>query len=126
MKISNGTKPPENLKNAVVAALENKSADDIIVIDLAGKSDMADYMIIASGTSSTHIRTLADYAERAFNEQNEKILSVEGLEDATWVIVDDPYVIVHIFHPETRDEYKLEKMWEPDFSELDKVLEPAL
>jgi len=126
MKISDSTKTPEKIKDAIVAALEAKSANDIVVIDLAGKSDMSDYMVIASGTSSTHIKTLADYAERAFNSENEDILSVEGKEDATWVILDDPYVIVHLFHPATREEYNLEKMWEPDFSELDKVLEPAL
>lgn len=105
------------LTDVIQRILDSKKALDIVSIDLAGKSDVADYMIIASGTSSRHVATLADYVTEGLKEQGIGILSVSGKEQGEWVLVDTPYVIVHLFRPEMRTHYNLEKMWQADFSE---------
>ena len=91
--------------------LEQKSGNDIVTIDLRGKADFADFMLIASGTSSTHMRALADYASRACKEHDVPILSVTGKEDNRWILVDTAVVVIHIFYPEAREYYDLEGVW---------------
>jgi len=91
--------------------LDENSAQDIIQIDIRGKSSVADFMIVASGRSNRHVSALSDYLMRALKEMGHKDLGVEGLEGCDWVLVDIGDVIVHIFRPEVRVFYNLEKIW---------------
>ena len=100
-----------NLKTIILDTLDSNKALDIISIDLKNKSSMADYMIIASGTSSRHIQALSEQVLeklRANGVQNSKI---EGKESSDWKLVDGIDLIVHIFNPEKRKFYELEKIW---------------
>ena len=100
-----------NLKNIIVKTLDINKAQDIISIDLKDKSSMADYMIIASGTSSRHIQSLSEQVLDMFKDKGVKNSKIEGKESSEWKLVDGIDIIVHIFHPEKRKFYELEKMW---------------
>lgn len=91
--------------------LETQSAEDIVQIDLEGKSSIADYMIVATGRSNRHVNALSDYVQRGLKEIGHEKLGVEGMEQCDWVLIDAGDVIVHLFRPEVRDFYSLEKMW---------------
>lgn len=93
-----------------MSVLEARKADHIVSIDVREKSDFADIMIVASGTSSRHVASLAQYVVTELKSIG-LFPSVEGLESPDWVLVDAGDVIIHLFHPQTRDYYKLEKMW---------------
>ena len=100
-----------DLKSVVIDTLDLNKAQDIVTIDLKDKSSMADYMIIASGTSSRHIQSLSEQVLekiKAYGIRNPKI---EGKESNDWKLVDGVDLIVHIFHPEKRKFYELEKIW---------------
>ena len=99
-----------NLKTIILDTLDSNKALDIISIDLKNKSSMADYMIIASGTSSRHIQALSEQVLQKFKD-NGIICKIEGNESTDWKLVDGLDVIVHIFNPEKRKFYELEKMW---------------
>ena len=99
------------LRALVESSLDDDKAEDITTIDLAGKTSLADYMVIASGRSQRHIVTLADHVTEHLKEIGRQPLSVEGKETGDWVLVDAGDVIVHIFRPEVRELYGLEKMW---------------
>ena len=100
-----------NLKQIVINTLDNNKAQDIISIDLKDKSSMADYMIIASGTSSRHIQSLSEQVLEKLKNNGVKDSKIEGKESGEWKLVDAIDLIVHIFHPEKRKFYELEKMW---------------
>ena len=100
-----------NLKNIIVKTLDINKAQDIISIDLKDKSSMADYMIIASGTSSRHIQALSEQVLEKLKDNGVKNSKIEGKESTEWKLVDGIDLIVHIFHPEKRKFYELEKMW---------------
>jgi len=85
-----------------------------VVIDLKGKSSMADTMIVASGRSHRHVGAIADHVLRAIKEAGEGRARVEGLPHCDWVLIDAGDVIVHVFRPEVRQFYNLEKMWGGD------------
>lgn len=90
--------------------LDDMKAEDVLVIDLAGKTSIASYMVVASGTSNRHVSSIAQKIEE--NLKSAKIkCSVEGEARADWVLIDAFDVIVHIFRPEVREFYNLEKMW---------------
>ena len=95
----------------ILSILEENSAQDTIEIDVRGKSSVADYMIVSSGRSSRHIGALADYVLRALKELGFKDLGVEGLAGCDWVLVDAGDVILHLFRPEVRVFYNIEKIW---------------
>lgn len=101
-----------SLKESILATLEENKAEDIAVIDLAGKSDMADYMIIASGRSSRHVGAIADHLLQVLKDKGLGPLQAEGTEEGNWVLVDALDIVVHIFRPEVRAFYNLEKMWQ--------------
>ncbi len=86
-------------------------AEDTLTIDLRGKSSIADYMVVASGRANRHVGALAEAVTKALGEKGHKGLHVEGLPNCDWVLVDCGDVIVHIFRPEVRAFYSLEKMW---------------
>ena len=100
-----------NLKQIIVKTLDQNKAQDIISIDLKDKSSMADYMIIASGTSSRHIQSLSEQILAKLKDNGILNSKIEGKESNEWKLVDGIDLIVHIFHPEKRKFYELEKMW---------------
>ena len=100
-----------NLKETILKTLDNNKALDIISIDLANKSSMADYMIIASGTSSRHIQALSEQVLEKFKNSGIKNCKIEGSDSNEWKLIDGIDLIVHIFNPEKRKFYELEKMW---------------
>ena len=100
-----------DLEKIVVKTLDLNKAQDIISINLKDKSSMADYMIIASGTSSRHIQSLSEQVLENFKENGIKDSKIEGKDSNEWKLVDGIDVIVHIFHPEKRKFYELEKIW---------------
>lgn len=104
-------------------SLDEGQAEDVTVIDLSGKTTIADYMVIASGRSHRHNVTLAERLVEALKHHGQRKVPVEGKTNGEWVLVDAGDVIVHIFRPEQRRFYNLEKMWgmtlpEPDHTEL--------
>ena len=100
-----------DLKQVVIQTLDLNKAQDIISIDLKDKSSMADYMIIASGTSSRHIQSLSEQVLNKLIDNGIKNCKIEGKDSQEWKLVDGIDLIVHIFHPEKRKFYELEKMW---------------
>ena len=100
-----------DLKTIVIKTLDINKAQDIISIDLKDKSSMADYMIIASGTSSRHIQSLSEQVLEKLKDNGIKNSKIEGKESNEWKLVDGIDLIIHIFHPEKRKFYDLEKMW---------------
>ena len=100
-----------DLKSVVVNTLDLNKALDIVTIDLKDKSSMADYMIIASGTSSRHIQSLSEQVLEKLKDNGVKNSKIEGKESSEWKLVDGIDLIVHIFHPEKRKFYELEKIW---------------
>ena len=100
-----------DLKKIVINTLDINKAQDIISIDLKDKSSMADYMIIASGTSSRHIQSLSEQVLEKLKDKGVKESKIEGRDSNEWKLVDGIDLIIHIFHPEKRKFYELEKMW---------------
>tara|TARA_B100001027_G_scaffold57069_1_gene38540 strand:+ start:7 stop:357 length:351 start_codon:yes stop_codon:yes gene_type:complete len=99
------------LKQSVINTLDKNKAQNIISIDLKDKSSMAEYMIIASGTSSRHLQSLSEQVLEKFKNNGIQESKIEGKESSEWKLVDGIDLIVHIFHPEKRKFYELEKMW---------------
>ena len=100
-----------DLKKIIIKTLDINKAQDIVRIDLKDKSSMADYMIIASGTSSRHIQSLSEQVLNKLIDNGIKNCKIEGKDSQEWKLVDGIDLIVHIFHPEKRKFYELEKMW---------------
>ena len=116
----NGTSPEtrgpqgrgsSSLLKEVIAWLDEAKAEEVVTIDLAGKSSLGDFMIIATGRTDRHVGGIADQLRRKLKEAGVDSVRVEGMETCDWVIADAGDIIVHIFRPEVRDFYKLEKMW---------------
>ena len=100
-----------DLKETIIQTLDINKALDIVSIDLKDKSSMADYMIIASGTSSRHIQSLSEQVLEKLKNNGVKNSRIEGKDSSEWKLVDGIDLIIHIFHPEKRKFYELEKMW---------------
>ena len=100
-----------NLKELILETLDNNKALDIVSIDLKDKSSIADYMIIASGTSSRHIQSLSEQVLDKFKENGLSQCKIEGRDSTEWKLVDGIDIVVHIFNPEKREFYELEKIW---------------
>ncbi|MDH7792627.1 ribosome-associated protein [Ochrobactrum sp. AN78] len=103
--------------DAALASLENSKAESIIPIDIRGRSSIGDYMIVASGRSHRHVTAVADHLLQALSQMGCKNVRVEGLEGGDWVLIDTGDIVVHIFRPEIRDFYNLEKIWINDDTE---------
>lgn len=102
----------------VLDSLEDSKAEDIVSIDIQGKSSLGDYMVVASGRSHRHVAAAADHLIKALKEAGLGAPRVEGLTNADWVLIDSGDVIIHVFRPEVREFYNLEKMWQaPDLEE---------
>ena len=100
-----------NLKNIIINTLDSNKAINIVSIDLKNKSSMADYMIIASGTSSRHIQALSEQVLEKFKNSGLVNCKIEGKDSSDWKLIDGIDLIVHIFNPEKRKFYELEKIW---------------
>ena len=100
-----------NLKDIIIKILDNNKASDIVEIDLDGKSTIADFMIIASGMSSRHIQSLSEQVLDKFKENGFSQCKIEGRDSTEWKLVDGIDIVVHIFNPEKRKFYELEKIW---------------
>ncbi len=102
----------------VLASLEESKAEDIVSISIAGKSALGDHMIIASGRSSRHVSAICDHLLRELKSQGHGSAKVEGLSNGDWVLIDTGDIIIHVFRPEVREFYNIEKMWmTPDVDE---------
>ena len=100
-----------DLKKIIINTLDSNKALDIVSIDLKNKSSMADYMIIASGTSSRHIQALSEQVLEKFKKNGIINCKIEGNDSSDWKLIDGIDLIVHIFNPEKRKFYELEKIW---------------
>ena len=96
----------------IEASLDDDQANDVTVIPLAGKTDIADYMVIASGRSARHVDAITEHLLVKLKGAGSKNLHSEGRENKDWILIDAGYVIVHLFRPEVRAYYDLEKLWE--------------
>ncbi len=109
--------------DAALASLENSKAESIIPIDIRGRSTIGDFMIVASGRSHRHVTAVADHLLQALRETGCKDIRVEGLESGDWVLIDTGDIIVHIFRPEVRDFYNIEKIWLDEGFDEERALE---
>ncbi|MFC4349299.1 ribosome silencing factor [Kordiimonas lipolytica] len=111
----------EDLLKSVISSLDDNKAEDIVSINLAGKTSIADHMVIASGRSQRQVSALAEYVIKGLKALGHKDMVVQGQEQADWVLIDAGDVIVHIFRPEVRSFYNLDKMWGTEIEEGDTV-----
>lgn len=95
----------------ILQTLEDAKAEDIVTIDLQGKTTLADHMVIVTGRSNRHVGAIAEHLLEALGKTGQKGLRVEGMPNCDWVLIDQGDAIVHIFRPEVREFYNLEKMW---------------
>lgn len=102
---------PDELKALVETSLDDDQAEDVVVIDLAGKTSFADYMIVASGRNTRHIAAMAMKLADRMKQAGLRGVEIEGLNQCDWVLVDAGDVIIHLFRPEVRTFYNIEKMW---------------
>ncbi|OCX65418.1 ribosome silencing factor [Thioclava sp. SK-1] len=103
----------DQILERVMSSLDDNKAEEIVSIDLAGRSSVADHMVICSGRSSRQVAAIADNLIERLKEDFNIYCKVEGKEQGDWVLVDCVDVVVHIFRPEVREFYQLEKMWMP-------------
>jgi len=94
-----------------IQTLEDAKAQDITTIDLEGKSSIGDYMVVASGRSNRHVGAIADQLSRTLKEQGHGRARIEGQDNCDWVLIDAGNIIIHVFRPEVREFYNIEKMW---------------
>jgi ribosome-associated protein len=108
-----GAKP---LIDLILDTLDDAKAEETVAVDITGKSSLADHMVVTSGRSQRHVAAVADQIISALRDNGFGKPRVEGLPHADWVLVDAGDVIVHIFRPEVREFYSIEKMWQADFA----------
>ena len=97
-------------RRAAQVLLDNK-ANDVVMLDLRPVTDMADFFIVASGTSDTHVRATAGHVVETLKKEGIRVHSVEGMEQGRWVLLDYVDFVVHVFHPTLRSFYQLERLW---------------
>ena len=117
IRLVSGRKDPEQALAVILSCLDEAKAEDILSIDLRGKSALADYMVITSGRSHRHVGAVSDRLLRDLKDNGFGSANVEGLPNCDWVLIDTGDVIVHIFRPEVREFYNIEKMWAADSDE---------
>ena len=105
------SKESRDLANLILDVLDEHSAQDIIEIDIRGKSSISDYMIVTSGRSNRHVGALSDYLIKSLKNIGKKNIGIEGLKSCDWVLIDVGDVIVHLFRPEVRAFYNIDKIW---------------
>lgn len=97
----------------VLSSLDDDKAEDVVVIDLRGRSSMADHMVIASGRNARQVATIAEKLVQRLKDATSRSARVEGKDAGDWALIDTADVIVHVFRPEVREFYQLEKLWMP-------------
>lgn len=110
--MQNNTENVQALLDIVLAALEDLKGQDILSIDVRGKTSVTDYMVIATGTSSRHVKSLADNVLEKIKEQGYRPIGSEGLDSGEWGLLDLGNVVVHVFQASTRQFYDLERLWQ--------------
>ncbi|GGL73419.1 ribosome silencing factor [Wenxinia marina] len=110
---SRATYTSDQLLQAILASLDDDKAEDVVQIDLRGRSDMGDWMVIASGRSTRQVAAIAEKLADRLKQEFGLVAKMEGKEAADWVLIDTGDVVVHVFRPEVREFYQLEKMWAP-------------
>lgn len=108
----------EQLKENVLEALDDMKAQEIVAIDISDVSNFADYMIVASGTSGTHVKAIANNAAKELSIKGVKPLSEEGADVSEWVLIDFGDVVLNVMRPEVRAFYELEKLWDTDVRKM--------
>lgn len=103
---------PKKLCDEICKILSSKKAKDILRINVAKKTTLADYFVVAGGNSATHVTSLCDYLEDTLEKQDIKVLRKEGVKEGRWGVLDYGDVIVHVFNDETRLFFQLEQVWE--------------
>jgi len=111
--LSDGQKPAALLQE-IVHWLDEAKAEEVVTIDLAGKTSIGDFMVIATGGSDRHVGAIANQISRKLKEKGRSRVRVEGMEACDWVLIDTGDIIVHVFREEVREFYNLEKMWSAD------------
>jgi len=114
LELLSGGQGSARLLKEIVLWLDEAKAEDIVTIDLEGKSSIGDFMVVASGGSDRHVGAIAEQVQRKLKDAAHVRARVEGLEACDWVLIDTGDIIVHVFRPEVRDFYNLEKMWLSD------------
>jgi ribosome-associated protein len=105
------------LQSAIVASLEDDKAEAIVTLDLAGKASFCDRMVIATGLADRQIAAMAEHLSDKLEKAGVKRLQIEGAQGSDWVLIDAGDIVVHLFKPEARAMYALEKMWGADLDE---------
>jgi ribosome-associated protein len=102
---------PEEIAAVALSSLEDDKAEDVVSIDVRGRSSIADILIVASGRSQRHVGALADHLARKLRETGVRDVRIEGLPQCDWVLVDAGDVVIHVFRPEVRTFYNIERLW---------------
>ena len=102
---------PVELAEAIAAAASDRKAQDIAILDLRDISSVADFFVIATGRSDVHVRAICERVEERLAEQHEKPVAREGVSNGRWALLDYGDVVVHVFQPESREFYDLERLW---------------
>ena len=102
----------KTLKNSIISILEDNKGEDIALIDVKGKSSVTDLMFIVSGRSTRHVKSIADNLITKLKKNKIKPIGVEGFSSSEWILLDYGDLLVHVMHPETREFYSLEKLWD--------------
>ncbi len=103
----------EELLARILSSLDDDKAENVVTIDLRGRSSVADYMVVCSGRSSRQVGAIAEKLAERLKEDFGRVCKIEGKDQGDWVLIDGQDVIIHVFRPEVRDFYQLEKMWMP-------------
>ncbi|MBV2358991.1 ribosome silencing factor [Thalassococcus sp. CAU 1522] len=103
----------ETLLSAVLASLDDNKAEDVVQIDLRGKTSVCDYMVVCSGRSSRQVAAISEKLVETLKHDHGVLSKTEGKDTGDWVLIDAGDVVVHVFRPEVREFYQLEKMWLP-------------
>ncbi len=111
MSLTSKQPSSEELLERILSSLDDDKAEDVVRIDLRGKSEIADYMVTCSGRSSRQVQSIAEKLTDRLKQDFGRLSKVEGKEQGDWVLIDTGDVIVHVFRPEVRAFYQLEKMW---------------
>ena len=102
----------KTLKNSIISILEDNKGEDIALIDVKGKSSVTDLMFIVSGRSTRHVKSIADNLITKLKKNKMKPIGVEGYSSSEWILLDYGDLLLHVMHPETREFYSLEKLWD--------------
>ncbi|MGZ2259352.1 ribosome silencing factor [Roseobacter sp. A03A-229] len=113
MVTATDTATSDMLLATILSSLSDDKAEDIVQIDLRGKTEIGDYMVICSGRSTRQVASISEKLAQTVKDEFGRTAKVEGKETGDWVLIDTGDVIVHVFRPEVREFYQLEKMWQP-------------